>query len=65
MEKLSNDNRAVTRVEMAEILGLSEKTIRSYVKQGMPVMQLRKNAAVRFNVEEVMRWLREQGTEGK
>ena len=63
METMSNNNRIITRVELADILGLSEKTVRSYIKQGMPAMQVRKNAALRFNLAEVIQWLKEKSAE--
>lgn len=63
METMSNNNRIITRAELADILGLSEKTVRSYIKQGMPAMQVRKYAALRFNLAEVIQWLKEKSAE--
>jgi len=47
----------LTRKELAKELNVSERTIDRYVKKGgMPC--IKKIGAVRFEREEVMRWLK-------
>ena len=48
----------VTKKELAEILKVHINTIDRYMKLGMPV--IKKSGAVRFELDEVMKWLKEE-----
>lgn len=46
----------LTRKELSELLKVSKRTIDRYVKMGMPSIKASK--AVRFEIDEVMKWLK-------
>ena len=55
-------NKLVTTKEMAGILSVHENTLFNWAKEGMPRYKLGSNA-VRYDVEEVLEWVRTRGEE--
>ena len=60
--KNMDGNKLVTTKEMAEILSVHENTLFNWAKEGMPRYKLGSNA-VRYDVEEVLAWVRTRGEE--
>ena len=53
---LLGGDKMLTRKELSVILSVSERTVDRYVKMGMPCIKVSK--AVRFELNEVMKWLK-------
>ena len=53
---LIGGDKMLTRKELSIILSVSERTVDRYVKMGMPCIKVSK--AVRFELNEVMKWLK-------
>lgn len=53
-----NMNRLLNNKEIAEFLGVSLATIYRLREKGLPVIKIADSA--RYDVEEVMKWVREQ-----
>ena len=60
--KKMDGNKLVTTKEMASILSVHENTLFNWAKEGMPRYKLGSNA-VRYDVEEVLEWVRTRGEE--
>ena len=56
------NKKLVTTKEMADILSVHENTLFNWAKEGMPRYKLGSNA-VRYNVEEVLEWVKTRGEE--
>jgi len=54
--------RLFTKVELAEVLSLSPRTIEGLMKQGLPHIKLKR--AARFDVDDVMRFLKSRNQVG-
>lgn len=57
-----DNKKLVTTKEMAGILSVHENTLFNLAKEGMPRYKLGSNA-VRYDVEEVLEWVRTRGEE--
>ena len=57
-----DNKKLVTTKEMAEILSVHENTLFNWAKEGMPRYKLGSNA-VRYDVKEVLEWVRTRGEE--
>ena len=49
----------LTREQLAKLLQVTEKTVDRLRKEGMPFFKV--GANIRFDKEEVLKWLRENG----
>jgi len=57
------DGRRVSQIDLAAILGVSTQTVRSWERQGMPVLsKTSRGHAAQYNTAEVIRWRGEQLT---
>ena len=54
------NKKLVTTKEMVEILSVHENTLFNWAKEGMPRYKMGSNA-VRYDVDEVLKWIRERG----
>ena len=54
--------RLFTKMELAEFLSLSPRTIEGLMKQGLPHIKLKR--AARFDVDDVMRFLKSRNQVG-
>ena len=52
--------RLMTRAEVAELLGLPEKTLRNWSSQGLGPHSFHVGKTVRYRAQEVDRWLAAQ-----
>lgn len=59
------ERRLMTRAEVAQLLGISENTLRQWRYRGIDgPRSFRAGGAVRYRREEVLRWLAEQEAAG-
>lgn len=58
--------RIVNKVELAEIIGYSERSITDFQKQGMPIaFETERGKANEYNTADVVRWLIDKHVNGK
>ena len=57
-----DNKKLATTKEMAEILNVHENSLFNWAKEGMPRYKLGSNA-VRYDIEEVLEWVRTRGEE--
>ena len=53
-------NKLISTKELAEQIGVTEKTIYRYRKDGMPFKQISVRV-IRYDLDEVMKWFEERG----
>ena len=58
------ENRLLNRKEIAELLGVSVRTIGSLIKDGLPTVPLGKRRIL-FDYEEVLLWAKDKGIKGR
>lgn len=49
----------LSKKQVAERFGISVSTVNNYMREGMPFYKIGAGKLVRFNAEEVERWIKE------
>ena len=59
--KKRGDKMYLDKKQIAERFGISVSTVNNYMREGMPFYKIGAGKLVRFNPDEVEKWIKERG----